>query len=150
MMLAPSNPHDWHQTHVEEAEWQRQRDQRKDDFPEIALDKPTLRLLKKIKASEEEEFAVDETDRHRAKMLLSSDFVTVKYFADSNGIIKSCKIRERGIHYLNYLSAEKSKERRQYAHNWKIAIFSALAGALLSEPIWSLIRWVVDSLGQSG
>lgn len=28
MMLAPSNPHDWNQTQVEEAEWKRQRNQK--------------------------------------------------------------------------------------------------------------------------
>ena len=30
---------------------------------------------------------------------------------------------------------ESEKERRQFAHDWKIAVFGALSGALLSRPI---------------
>lgn len=35
------------------------------------------------------------------------------------------------------------KERREFSHDWKIAIFTAFAGALLSRPIWSGIDWLI-------
>lgn len=43
--------------------------------------------------------------------------------------------------------AEKSeieRQKRQFRHDWKIAVFSALAGAFLSEPLWTLIRQIID------
>lgn len=39
--------------------------------------------------------------------------------------------------------AEELRQKRQFAHDWKIAIFSALAGAFLSEPLWTLIRSII-------
>lgn len=37
---------------------------------------------------------------------------------------------------------ELEKEKRQFAHDWKIAIFSSLSGALLSKPIWDIIDFL--------
>lgn len=41
---------------------------------------------------------------------------------------------------------ELEKERRQFRHDWKIAVFSTLAGALLSRPIWEGIERIVSLL----
>lgn len=38
---------------------------------------------------------------------------------------------------------ELKKERRQFRHDWMIAIFSAFAGALLSRPLWGGIEWFI-------
>ena len=35
--------------------------------------------------------------------------------------------------------AEKKAQRR---HEWMLAIFTALTGALLSEPLWALLGWI--------
>ena len=40
------------------------------------------------------------------------------------------------------------KERREFRHDWKIAIFSALAGSLLSRPLWSGIDWMIAWLSK--
>ena len=49
-----------------------------------------------------------------------------------------------GKNYLAYLSNIKRARRKEHAHNWIIAIFSAIFGALLSEPLWALIRQIID------
>lgn len=38
---------------------------------------------------------------------------------------------------------ELEKERRQFRHDWKIAVFSAFAGALLSRPLWDGLDWLL-------
>lgn len=56
---------------------------------------------------------------------------------------------------LSYLQSEKEKmdqqaaqdtkeKRKQFRHDWAIAIFSALSGALLSEPLWLGIQFVIE------
>lgn len=37
---------------------------------------------------------------------------------------------------------ELEKERRQFRHDWKIAVFSAFAGALISRPLWDGLDWL--------
>lgn len=41
---------------------------------------------------------------------------------------------------------EKKRTKNQFRHDWRIAIFSALAGAFLSEPLWLLIHAVICAL----
>ena len=38
--------------------------------------------------------------------------------------------------------------KRIFRHEWYIAIFSAIAGALLSRPLWSGIEWIVALLSK--
>lgn len=40
---------------------------------------------------------------------------------------------------------DKEAEKRQFMHDWKIAIFSALSGALLSEPVWWIIKKIIGA-----
>ncbi|MBP3304909.1 MAG: hypothetical protein J6L24_02965 [Oscillospiraceae bacterium] len=51
-----------------------------------------------------------------------------------------CIISDRGWDYLIFLEHQERDIRREYRHDWKIALFSALGGALISEPLWDLIR----------
>lgn len=49
-------------------------------------------------------------------------------------------ITEKGHDYLSYIRNREADKRADRSHNWKVAIFSALAGALLSEPVWAILR----------
>ena len=47
-------------------------------------------------------------------------------------------------------SAERAKEKKsQFRHDWAIAIFSSLVGALLSDPMWCGIRFVWDLIASA-
>lgn len=35
------------------------------------------------------------------------------------------------------------QENQTRKHNWRIAIFSALCGALLSSPFWNALKWLI-------
>ena len=39
---------------------------------------------------------------------------------------------------------DADKEKRVFRHDWKIAIYSSVAGALLSRPIWAGIDWIAQ------
>lgn len=52
-------------------------------------------------------------------------------------------ITSDGRNYLTYVSTLKRARRKEHLHDWLIAIFSAICGALLSEPLWELIRRII-------
>lgn len=139
-MFRPTNPHDWHQTQMEYQEWQRQRDTKKDDFPVIALNDQEFLLLKDC---EKDIIPVTEQNRNAALRLRDLDFIKIMSQSEESSL-ECCFIRERGRNYLRYKEDEKSKERRANWHDWKIAIFSSFAGALLSRPIWGGIDWLIN------
>lgn len=138
-MFRPTNPNDRHQTDMEYQEWQRQRDAKKDDFPVIALNKQEFLLLKEC---ENDVVPVTEQNRSDAHRLRDLDFIKIATTSEES-TLKCCFIRERGQNYLRYKDNEKSNERRANFHDWKIAIFSAFAGALLSRPLWDGIDWLL-------
>ena len=43
---------------------------------------------------------------------------------------------------------EDKRQRQKFAHDWKIAVFSAVAGALLARPLWAGIDWLIDWAGR--
>ena len=68
---------------------------------------------------------------------------------------KTIRLTEKGrCYFVDQAEAEEKEKRieqresrrqkKQFAHDWKIAIFSALAGAVLSKPIWAGIEWLVQ------
>lgn len=140
-MFRPSNPNDKHLTAVEIQSWQRERDEKKEDFQFIHLSDSEKSLLMKCKLN-----MVKATDNNRndAIRLRDLDFIFM-HGPDIKSVenIEWCEIRDRGRNYLKYLDGEAEKERRQFSHNWKVAIFSALAGALLSRPLWAGIEWIL-------
>lgn len=133
-MFRPSNPNDKYLTAAEEQEWQRQRDEKKEDFPFIHLSNSEKMLLMQCSA---DWVRVTNKNRNDAIRLQDLDLIR-KQRSDSPGKENEeiCEIRDRGRNYLKYLEGEDEKEHRQFSHDWKIAMFSALAGALLSKPIW--------------
>lgn len=56
------------------------------------------------------------------------------------GLAHLITITEKGHDYLSYIRNREADKRADRMHNWKIAIFSALAGALLSEPLWVILK----------
>lgn len=139
-MFRPTNPNDRHQTDMEYQERQKQRDEKKDDFPVIALNKSELSLLRKC-----DNDLAPKTERNHSEAIRLRDLDFIKIIAPDKQAgenIEYCSIRERGRNYLRYLDDKKESERRASWHDWKIAIFSALAGAAISEPLWAVIRWI--------
>lgn len=55
-------------------------------------------------------------------------------------------INDRGEDYLIYLECRERENRRERLHDWKIALFSTLGGALLSAPLWDGIRFLLRLL----
>lgn len=146
-MLKTSTPYDHHQTLAEIMEWERQRDQKKDDFPVIRLDAATYNLLFDISEKKSDYVCITGKNEQYALRLRDLDFIRISVFdCPEKQDKKFCEIRPRGENYLNYVESEKARIKQEHAHNWKIAVFSALAGALLSEPLWIIIRFVLDSL----
>lgn len=143
-MFHPTNPNDRHQTVAELQDWQRQRDEKKEDFPFIHLSESQKTLLQACKL---DWVKVTDENRNDAIRLRDLDFI-IKGKTDhpNKENIEFCEIRDRGRNYLEYLDGEAEKERRQFSHNWKIAIFSAFAGALLARPLWAGIDWIIALL----
>lgn len=55
-------------------------------------------------------------------------------------------ITDEGRTYLKYTHRQVRERRSDRLHDWIIAVFSILAGALLSRPIWESIDWLVQLL----
>ena len=141
-MFIPTNPNDRHQTDMEYQEWQRQRDAKKDDFPVIALNKKEFSLLKKC---EKDYVQVTKENQNCALRLRELDLIKIMTPSEKH-TLECCFIRERGRNYLRYKENEIADKRRADWHDWKIAIFSSLAGAFLSNPLWALLRMLWENL----
>ena len=59
---------------------------------------------------------------------------------------ETAQISILGSRYLAYIREKRSQTRRARLHDWLIAAFSVLGGALLSKPIWNWIDWVIKWL----
>lgn len=44
-----------------------------------------------------------------------------------------------------YLAQKREEEmqNRQFRHNWRVSITTALLGAFLSRPFWALLDWLI-------
>lgn len=66
----------------------------------------------------------------------------IEYKLDQRDGTREIILTDKGKSYFEN-EAEKS---RQLRHDWLVAIIPAVLGALLSEPLWSLIRYVLQFL----
>lgn len=87
-------------------------------------------------------------------VLKSMGLITYEQWKD--GTIHSIAPSERGISYFEREEDEKAERRKTFSHDWKIALFSAIAGAFVSEPLWkglnylmSIIQSLLQSLGNT-
>lgn len=66
----------------------------------------------------------------------------IEYSLDSRDNRRYIEITDKGRRYFQ----EKEDKKQNFRHDWRIAIFSAVTGALLSEPLWAVLRWLVKQL----
>lgn len=112
-------------------------------FDEIFLSRKDIRILKK---SEKASVPTKE-----CKNLLIYKFVDeIKvnnpgYLPKSTG---TAQINNLGISYLAYIKAKNNDRKRDHMHDWLVAVFSTLAGAVLSKPLWEFIEWICYALAE--
>lgn len=87
----------------------------------------------------------EKADAERTVIVLESlGYLT--YDQEDNSDVRFISLTTSGIHYFEDVASEK----RRSAHDWRIAIFSAIAGALASEPLWWAIHWIFNLLQNQG
>lgn len=64
------------------------------------------------------------------------------YIKGSFDAYSTVSIEPAGNAYLDFLIANQMKQRKQFAHDWKLAGLSAITGALLSEPLTRGFIWL--------
>lgn len=52
------------------------------------------------------------------------------------------RINTDGKEYLKWHACREREKQSDRRHNWIVAIFSVLAGAALSRPLWETIDWI--------
>lgn len=111
------------------------------DFDQIHLTDAELAALRR---SIHNEIPLTGNERLRTFKLVDELYSHVPgYMSVGKG---RCIINDRGRDYLTFLEHRERAIRREYRHDWKITVFSALGGALLSEPLWDLIRVLLRAL----
>lgn len=68
----------------------------------------------------------------------------IDYTKERDGSIYDIIPSESGLSYFEREADDKAKRKEEHIHNWKLAIFSALVGALASEPLWAGIRFLAS------
>lgn len=117
-------------------------------FDEIVLTKAEFKLL----ASLFEGWQDNHTNMPQAEKLirqgLARESVTLEL---KDGTTEethwhALHITQRGTDYLAFYKRTKQTETRAFWNDWLIAIFSTVAGALLSKPLWDCIEKVLSVL----
>lgn len=57
-------------------------------------------------------------------------------------------ITELGLMYLAYIENSQTAKKQDRRHDWRIAIFSTLGGAILSKPLWDILDSLIDALSE--
>lgn len=76
------------------------------------------------------------------EVLKSMGLITYEKWKD--GTIHNIVPSGSGLSYFEREEDEKAEKKKAFNHDWKIAIFSALVGALASEPLWKSIRFLAN------
>lgn len=98
----PSSPNDKHLAEVERQQWEREMENKKDDFPYIALTRSQYKILKE---SQKDAVIVTAENENDIAVLCDHRFVFMLAKDDKHGIIA----RPRGNNYVAYA---KSKGRK--------------------------------------
>ena len=67
----------------------------------------------------------------------------VSYEKDVTGEVFNIKATDAGLHFFETEADEKAKTKKVFRHEWMIAAFSAIVGAILSRPLWNFIEFIV-------
>ena len=57
-------------------------------------------------------------------------------------------VTEKGKAYLIKLERSRKEKASDRFHNWLVAIFSVIAGAALSRPLWETIDWLLGIIAR--
>lgn len=107
------------------------------EVKDIQLTKKAMKLLKTI--SDAKNYEVSSiSDSDAFKLLLEYELVSFS----RNG--QWVYIVPKGTQVLLRYENEKRARSQEHRHNWRIAIFSTLGGAILSKPIWDIIDWFIQ------
>ena len=106
---------------------------------EIYLSKSDIRILKKLERNSQIEWSSIETAVHETSLEYCDLVVPSR-----SG--KYATLTMEGRQALMQYRNAKQRQRSEHIHNWYIAIFSTIGGALLSEPLWAGIRWLISQL----
>ena len=80
-------------------------------------------------------------DSDRLQNLLSCNLLSGS--ANAYGTIA---LTPAGLKHLDDHLQKVADRRKQFAHDWRLALFSVIGGALLSDPLWILLRWIFEKL----
>lgn len=103
---------------------------------DVLLSKKALKLLRQISTKE---------FPYNSKLWNSPegrelDYYSLAYPTHSTGKSRVLQVTDKGRQVLLWYD----NRREDQTHDWKIAIFSAVSGALLSQPVWALLHFFAD------
>jgi hypothetical protein len=124
-VFIPSDPNDRLRTEAEYQNWMNERENRKDDFPYIALTRTQLDLLSR---SQDDAVLVTEENENDIAVLCGHGFV---YRLENGGKV-GILANKRGENYLAYEKQESSKECRLTIKDIIVALIGAVCGFLLN------------------
>lgn len=104
---------------------------------DIQLSKGMAKLLKRL----EREDSVDWEEIESTAEAKSLYYYALIYISRSG---KYASITEKGRQVLLHYENAADERREERLHNWLIAIFSTIGGALLSKPIWTVLEWIAE------
>lgn len=116
------------------------------DFSKIVLSKRDISLLKDVRDGIAT-YADPGIDNLIKLGLVTTDFVIQSSY-EPNNTNQTISLTDNGITYLVYVENTNADRRREYRHDWMLAIFSVIGGALLSDPLWSFINWFANCLSK--
>lgn len=79
--------------------------------------------------------------------LVEKEYIRVN--SDSDGSHVTVHLLSAGKTYFEDKSDRLAERRQRNLHDWLIAIFSALIGAIASEPLWAGIHHLLDLIHQT-
>ena len=124
-VFIPTDPNDRHRAEAERQKWESDLENKKDDFPYIALTKAQIKLLKK---AQNDAVLVTPDNENDADVLCSHRFAYCLVKNEKRGLL----IRQRGANYLAYVEKESNQAWAITARDCLVAIIGAAFGFLLN------------------
>ncbi len=103
---------------------------------DVLLSKGALKLLRQISAKDIR-YSDELWNAPECRELAYYSLVFPAFHGEKSHVLR---ITDKGRQVLLWYNSRSN----DLAHDWKIAIFSAVSGALLSQPLWALIHAFVD------
>lgn len=106
------------------------------------ITKNSLNLLRYIK--QQKYITVEQADAFTGCKVMFNPYLKE---LNDNGLIKSydltkLTISQNGIAYLEQIETKKEERKAAYTHDWRIAVFSSIFGAIAGF-VTSLIFWLI-------